>query len=46
LIQSLGEGGDYPGMFAGILIVALIGFSADRLYVKLMNRLLRWQEQA
>ena len=46
LIQSLGEAGDYPGMFAGILIVALIGFAADRLYVKLMNWLLRWQEQA
>lgn len=46
LIQSLGELGDYPGMFAGILIVALIGFAADRLYVNLMNWLLRWQEQA
>tara|TARA_R110000868_G_scaffold11116_8_gene54494 strand:- start:24582 stop:25328 length:747 start_codon:yes stop_codon:yes gene_type:complete len=46
LIQSLGEAGDYPGMFAGILIVALIGFTADRLYVKWMNWMLRWQEQA
>jgi len=46
LIQSLGEGGDYPGMFAGILIVALIGFAADRLYVTFMNRVLRWQDQA
>lgn len=46
LIQSLGEAGDYPGMFAGILIVALIGFTADRLYVRWMNWMLRWQEQA
>lgn len=46
LIQSLGESGDYPGMFAGVLIVALIGFAADRLYVKWMNWMLRWQEQA
>ena len=45
LIQSLGEAGDYPGMFAGVLIVALIGFTADRLYVKWMNRMLRWQDQ-
>lgn len=45
LIQSLGELGDYSGMFSGILIVALIGFAADRLYVKLMHWLLRWQEQ-
>jgi NitT/TauT family transport system permease protein len=45
LIQSLGEAGDYPGMFAGILIVALIGFTADRLCVKWMNWMLRWQEQ-
>jgi ABC-type nitrate/sulfonate/bicarbonate transport system permease component len=45
LIQSLGESGDYPGMFAGILIVALIGFTADRLYVTWMNWMLRWQIQ-
>jgi len=46
LIQSLGEAGDYPGMFAGIVIVALMGFTADRLYVQLMNWLLRWQRQS
>ncbi len=45
LIGSLGEYGDYPAMFAGILLVALIGFTADRIYVNLMNWLLRWQEQ-
>jgi len=46
LIQSLGEAGDYPGMFAGIFIVAMMGFIADRLFVQLMNWLLRWQTQA
>lgn len=45
LIQSQGEMGDYPGMFAGVLIVAMIGFAADRLYVWLMNWLLRWRAQ-
>lgn len=45
LIQNLGELGDYAGMFAGILIVALIGFGADRLFVTIMGRVLRWQEQ-
>ncbi len=45
LIMNLGEQGDYAGMFAGILIVALIGFGADRLFVNIMGRVLRWQEQ-
>ena len=45
LIQNLGEQGDYAGMFAGILIVALIGFGADRLFVNVMGRVLRWQDQ-
>lgn len=44
LIQSMGEMGDYPGMFAGVLVVALIGFAADRAYVALMAWLLRWRE--
>ena len=46
LIQRLGETGQYPAMFAAVLIVALIGFAADRLFVALMNRLLRWQTAA
>jgi ABC-type nitrate/sulfonate/bicarbonate transport system permease component len=45
LIQTLGEAGEYPGMFAGVFIFALIGFATDRLYVNLMNWLLRWREQ-
>ncbi|GIX48329.1 MAG: ABC transporter permease [Candidatus Tectimicrobiota bacterium] len=44
LIQSVGEMGDYAAMFAAILVVALIGFAADRLFVRLMARALRWQE--
>lgn len=40
LIQNLGELGDYAGMFAGIFIVALIGFGADRLFVNIMCRVL------
>ena len=45
LIQGFGERGEYPHMFAAILVVALIGFFADRAFVALVNRLLRWQTQ-
>jgi ABC-type nitrate/sulfonate/bicarbonate transport system permease component len=31
-------------MFAGVLTVAVLGFVADRLYLGLIQRLLRWQE--
>ena len=44
LIGFLGEGGDYKGMFAGVLTISLIGFAADRLYVTAMRRILIWQE--
>jgi NitT/TauT family transport system permease protein len=44
LIGFLGEGGDYKGMFAGVLTISLIGFAADRLYVMAMNRMLAWRE--
>jgi NitT/TauT family transport system permease protein len=44
LISSLGEGGDYKGMFAGVITISLIGFAADRLYVMAMRRLLIWRE--
>lgn len=46
LISFLGEGGEYPGMFAAVLTVTLIGFFADQGYVRLMRWLLRWQEQS
>lgn len=45
LIQTLGEAGEYPSMFAGVFIISLIGFATDRIYVNLMNWLLRWREQ-
>ena len=44
LISFLGEGGDYKGMFAGVLTISLIGFAADRLYVIAMRRILIWRE--
>jgi ABC-type nitrate/sulfonate/bicarbonate transport system permease component len=31
-------------MFAVVLTVSLLGFAADRLYLMLMNRILRWRE--
>lgn len=43
LIQNLGELGDYSGMFGLILVISLIGFVADRLFVAWMNYLLRWR---
>ncbi|HUH84605.1 MAG TPA: ABC transporter permease [Stellaceae bacterium] len=44
LISFLGEGGNYDGMFAGVLVVSLVGFLADRLYLGLMGWALRWRE--
>lgn len=44
LIGMLGEGGVYDGMFAMVLVVAILGFVADRLFLMLSRRLLRWQE--
>lgn len=44
LISSLGDGGQYPAMFAAILFVAAIGFAADRLYAAFTRRTLRWRE--
>jgi NitT/TauT family transport system permease protein len=39
----LGESGAYEEMFAVVLTVMLLGFVADRLYVRCMQRLLVWQ---
>jgi len=44
LIDVLGEGGDYSGMFAGVATISLIGFLADRGYVLLSRRLLLWRD--
>lgn len=44
LISFLGEGGNYPGMFAAVFTVMAFGFAADRLYLWASRRLLRWRE--
>jgi NitT/TauT family transport system permease protein len=44
MIGFLGAGGAYDGMFAAVLMVAFLGFVADRIYQRLMNRVLRWRE--
>ncbi|MBS7541863.1 ABC transporter permease [Ancylobacter oerskovii] len=44
MISSLGDGGQYPAMFAAIFFVAGIGFAADRLYAMFARRALRWRE--
>jgi NitT/TauT family transport system permease protein len=45
LISQLGENGDYPGMFAAVLAVTLIGVAADRTFLMIGNWVLRWTEQ-
>jgi NitT/TauT family transport system permease protein len=44
LIGLLGSGGVYDAMFATVLTVALLGFIADRAYLRVMRRALRWRE--
>jgi NitT/TauT family transport system permease protein len=44
LIGFLGASGTYDAMFAVVLTVALLGFAADRIYLLVMQRMLRWQE--
>ena len=43
LIGFLGASGTYDAMFAVVLTVALLGFIADRIYLLLVRRMLRWQ---
>jgi len=43
LIGFLGASGTYDAMFAVVLTVALLGFIADRIYLLVMQRALRWQ---
>ena len=40
---AFGASGSYDAMFAVVLTVALLGFIADRLYLLLAHRMLRWQ---
>ncbi len=44
MIGVLGSGGIYDAMFAVVLTVALLGFIADRLFLRAMRRMLRWRE--
>jgi len=44
LIGFLGDGGNYDAMFAVVLVVALLGLFADRIYLAIMHRTLRWRE--
>jgi NitT/TauT family transport system permease protein len=44
MIGWLGDGGVYDAMFAVVLTVSFLGFAADRGYLLLMNRALRWRE--
>jgi NitT/TauT family transport system permease protein len=44
MIGWLGDGGVYDAMFAVVLTVSLLGFIADRCYLMLMHRILRWRE--
>jgi ABC-type nitrate/sulfonate/bicarbonate transport system permease component len=44
LIGFLGEGGVYDAMFAVVLMVAFLGFFADRVYMLAADRVLRWRE--
>ncbi len=43
LISFLGDGGVYSAMFAVVLVVALMGFVADRAFMLLQARLLSWR---
>jgi len=43
LIGFLGANGSYDAMFAVVLTVAFLGFAADRIYLLVMQRTLRWQ---
>jgi NitT/TauT family transport system permease protein len=44
LIGFLGANGSYDAMFAVVLTVAFLGFATDRVYLLVMQRVLRWQE--
>jgi NitT/TauT family transport system permease protein len=44
LIGFLGANGTYDAMFAVVLTVAFLGFAADRIYLLVIQRVLRWQE--
>jgi NitT/TauT family transport system permease protein len=43
LISFLGDGGAYAQMFAAVIVVASLGFVADRLFLGMMRRMLAWR---
>jgi ABC-type nitrate/sulfonate/bicarbonate transport system permease component len=43
LISFLGDGGAYAQMFAAVIVVASLGFVADRLFLGVMRRMLAWR---
>jgi NitT/TauT family transport system permease protein len=43
LIGNFGDQGSYPEMFATILVVTAMGFFADRAFLALSDRLLKWR---
>jgi ABC-type nitrate/sulfonate/bicarbonate transport system permease component len=44
LIGFLGAGGTYDAMFAVVLTVAFLGFLADRIYQRAVDRVLQWRQ--
>jgi len=44
LIGFLGAGGTYDAMFAVVLTVAFLGFVADRIYQRIVDRVLQWRQ--
>jgi ABC-type nitrate/sulfonate/bicarbonate transport system permease component len=44
LIGFLGANGNYDGMYAVVLVVAFLGFAADRLYLQITKRTLAWRD--
>jgi NitT/TauT family transport system permease protein len=45
LISQLGDNSDYPGMFAAVLAVTLIGVTSDRIFLSISRRMLRWMDR-
>jgi ABC-type nitrate/sulfonate/bicarbonate transport system permease component len=43
LISFLGDGGAYAPMFAAVVVVSVLGFVADRIYLHVMHRALAWR---
>jgi NitT/TauT family transport system permease protein len=43
LISFLGDAGAYSPMFAAVIVVATMGFVADRLFLGVMRRMLAWR---